>query len=178
MQTQKIKEDFLFDVDKCYGLYLDSKMGYGQNCGIFAKLMPDLTKEFIIGKGNPNKPEADVMHKVKIGKFIQRNTDGGDNYKNIANLCIVMIYQLWEVRYRAELAEIIGIQKSQLTSDTFGDLRIIRNAIIHNNSNRTSDFAKLKIFTFPISNELNFSGEDIELIINEVKTEIKKLFKI
>lgn len=57
-----------------------------------------------------------------------------------------LIYQLWEKNFRAEIAKKLLVNEEEIQCDFFGDLRIIRNSIIHDNSSlRNKDIKKIKI---------------------------------
>jgi hypothetical protein len=168
-------EQYIKEIDTIYGTYLDSTIGYGILKSKFEALNPDRSKSLFIGKGNPNLPETYAMHSVRFDKFFERNKERGNNFRMMSNMVVSTIYQLWEDNYRIKIAESLGIEKNDLKSDSFGDLRIIRQAIIHNNGQAISDFKKLKVFKFLSKGEINISSDKIEIIINSLKTELKKI---
>ena len=52
----------------------------------------------------------------------------------------MLIYHIWEDKYRKIIARECGIQKDQVVHDTFGELRNIRRSIVHNKSVRAPYF--------------------------------------
>ena len=80
----------------------------------------------------------------------------------LTQLYIVFIYQLWETHFRQEIANKISVDQKNIKCDFFGDLRIIRNRILHNQSEvSNSDIKNLKIIkwnltpgTLKITNEM------------------------
>ncbi len=91
----------------------------------------------------------------------------------IAGSTIVMIYNLWEDNYRGIFAKCLGYQnKNDLKNSLFGDLGKIRNAIIHNNYERTSDIDKLEILKslFPNNEFILDSFTVHEIYVNALKT--------
>ena len=105
--------EFLRKVYDIYGLYFDSIHGFGL---VAAKIkefqktflekykissIEDFDKtSFIYGRGKPGSKDSYSMHISKMGKIKERNKKGGENYKIVANLCLVLIYQYWEDYYR------------------------------------------------------------------------------
>lgn len=69
----------------------------------------------------------------------QRNADGGDNSVWIANACVVLIYQLWEEKYRPLLEDLTS---SAIQHDVFGELRQLRVSVLKNDGVVTNDAAK------------------------------------
>jgi hypothetical protein len=41
------------------------------------------------GEGDPNSPEAKVLHAVPIGNLTKRLAEDADDYRHIANYCVV-----------------------------------------------------------------------------------------
>ena len=84
------------------------------------------------GKGAPWSRSARVQHISTQGEFKERNRGGGINHRLIGNLCVVAIYQFWEDEYRTALAQSLELSdKMMLKVPVFGDLRHLRNSIIH-----------------------------------------------
>jgi len=149
--------EFLRKVYDIYGLYFDSIHGFGL---VAAKIkefqktflekykissIEDFDKtSFIYGRGKPGSKDSYSMHISKMGKIKERNKKSGENYKIIANLCLVLIYQYWEDYYREKIANNNGYEKNELELDIFNDIRIIRRSIIHNSSIAIKDVKKLK----------------------------------
>jgi hypothetical protein len=63
----------------------------------------------------------------------------------LANMCIVNLFQLWEDHYRGRLASALDVQKNDLKVAVFGDLRVLRNAIIHSLGIATPQVAKCEV---------------------------------
>jgi hypothetical protein len=107
--------------------------------------------------------------KSKIGK-------DGTNIRLIGNMCLVMIYQYWEDRYREEIANSKGIAKNDLSSDLFGDIRHFRNSIIHNNGRAISEVNRCKVMKwFNENDEVVIDAEKMDRLIELIKSEISIL---
>lgn len=189
--------EFLRKVYDIYGLYFDSIHGFGL---VAAKIkefqktflekykissIEDFDKtSFIYGRGKPGSKDSYSMHISKMGKIKERNKKSGENYKIIANLCLVLIYQYWENYYRVRIANDIGLEKTKdLELDIFGEIKVLRDSIIHHRAialDRVEDFKLLKWFKKGDKIEIDDKQLEkiIELIfysvINDISEEYKK----
>ncbi|MBU3924839.1 MAG: hypothetical protein KKI14_04145 [Nanoarchaeota archaeon] len=185
MKKTKIDE-FLQVVDEIYGVYLDSTNGF---CCIKEKTestqkescrRSNLTMQYLnnrkvfYGKGNPNDPKSYPLHVCTQGEFKKRNEDNGKNYKVIANLCLVQIYQYWDSHYRNKIAEEIG--KKTLEINIMGDLKYFRDSIIHHRGIALENIKKCKILKWhKVREEINIDREKCEEIIRSIKNQINNL---
>jgi hypothetical protein len=149
-------ESFWAEVDNIYGTYLDANTafffyklrieeGQQQAAAMVKASIEQLDKaRWSYGKGNPNDPDAVQLHGVTQGELKERLSKGGRNEIHQARMALVSIYQLWEDRYRAEVAVELGLEKNALGSDVLGDLRQIRIAIVHHGGVAKADIDKCK----------------------------------
>lgn len=160
MALEEIINDFLQQVDSIVGLYLDAQQGFRRNLEQLAKAQQHTSDQFglsieqlddtalIYGEGNPNMPDAKVIHVTKQGDFRLRNSPDGINIRILGNLCLAQIYQLWEDNYRGSIAEAMGRERKEIRSDLFGDIRNYRNSIIHEKAIASSNVSKNKILAW------------------------------
>jgi hypothetical protein len=144
------RNEFHVVVGEIFGLYLDATSGFDH---LLAKLQEVLnvhpspeTASFRYGDGDPNSPNAKELHSVPIRDLKKRLGQDSDDYIHIANYCIVTLFQFWEGEFRPRLAELRRVTIDEIQVDEWGDLRILRNAIIHNKGVANSDVAKMKVF--------------------------------
>lgn len=107
-------------------------------------------KEFSPVSMSPVMKQGDVKNRVR---------DNGANALLLANQCIVSAYSYWEEYLRIEIGKAIGvlpqdaksdegtreILNQHVTSELWGDIRHIRNSIVHTNGIANSDTAKCKL---------------------------------
>ena len=142
-------DDFEKVVDYIYGVYLDATTGFRKVLEGFKKSQTDslaVLKEthpelatidyldsvhMIYGKGNPNLPEAVELHKCTQKEYKERNSENGLNFRFLGNMALVSLYQYWEDFHRAQIADELGMEKTDLKAPIIGDLRLIRISIIH-----------------------------------------------
>lgn len=187
--AQFVLQEFNGRVDDAYGLFLDTttameqwmikfvetqndliaRFGKNQN---FPKTLDEMDKlSFHYGNDDPNSGAAVILHESTQGELKARNARGGSNDKSISRSLIISIYQLWEDNYRAALAKTVGTDKNDIVSDIFGDIRLMRNDIIHHQNITTDDIAKCKILKF------FKSGDEIYLTSNQAKTMVQDIRK-
>ena len=91
---------------------------------------------YFFGTQVPDQPQSRGRSTVsQISRFRLRELlDSGEAYDMQAKLTIVYIYHLWEDNYRAYVAKRLSLDKNQVECDLMGDIRLVRNEIVHNNS--------------------------------------------
>jgi len=173
--SENIINEFIEQIDSIYGLYLDSVFAYR----IFKSKMIEINKDqppnFIIQvlNDNPDYPETKEIHRITLGGLLTRLDVNGKDTTSIGNACAVMIYQLWEDEYRKRIAICFNKQKNEIKSDLFGELRYVRQGIIHKMGEKTSNFEKIKIISFSEGDRIEFTENQFEELINAIKIELK-----
>ena len=96
---------------------------------------------------DPNNLELRTIATMKQGEIIEALQSGGEFENQNCHALIVFMYHLWDEYYRPKIATALGLEQTrQLKSDFFGDIRLIRNAIIHNQAVLTeSNYSNLKM---------------------------------
>jgi hypothetical protein len=97
---------------------------------------------------------------MKQGDMKERLKDNGANTVLLGRQCLVSAYAYWEEYLRPEVGKALGViaanangrtEKSRkilnenVKEDFWGDIRYIRNAIVHNNGTATSEIAKCRV---------------------------------
>ena len=165
-------------VDQIYGVYLDATSGFDHLLAKLKEILhahpsPD-TAFMRYGEGDPNSPDAKVLHAVPIGDLKKRLAPDSDDYRHIANYCIVTLFQFWEEEFRPRLAQLRQAATDEIRSDEWGDLRILRNSIIHNKGIATSDVARMKVFRwFSSGVPIMVTKEQFKVIIDALKMAIE-----
>jgi len=177
MELQSTISEFLLYLDKVYGLYVDSINGYGGVFEMADKMFKENPNQQILLIGKDDKlNETKQLHSVRLSEFRDRNSRGNFNEIMIGNLCLVLIYQLWEDQFRQRIADLKNMAKDDLKVDSFGDLNKIRRAIIHNNFKAGKETKNLKCFNFFVDRDkILVTNREFEQIINRLKTDLKGL---
>ena len=181
-------------VDALYGLYLDGYAGFHlfrqhisdiqiQSLPDPARLNPAYASGeyldsvgFVFGKGDPNDPKSTVSHVATQGDVKARNDKGGRNERFLASLCLVMLYQHWEEEFRPRIAHALGVTVKEIRVPVFGDLRLIRNSIIHKHGIATSCVARCTVLTwFNPDDEIVISEERFEQVVKLIHEYVDSL---
>ena len=79
---------------------------------------------------------------MKIGDFLKGLEEGGEFESQHARAFVVLIYHLWDEKCRPAIGKLLSVDpKKQVRCDLMGDLRLVRNLIIHNDSVVPQGFA-------------------------------------
>ena len=131
---------------------------------------------FHYGRGDVNTDAALILHQSTQGELKERNSHGGANDRSMSRLLLIVIYQFWEDHYREGFAKAVGVDKNAIVSDIFGDIRRIRNDIIHHQNTATVDGAKCKLLKFfKPGDEIYLSSDQAKLIIQNIRKALDDL---
>lgn len=130
---------------------------------------------------------------MKQGDVKERNKEDGLNYFLLGANCIVSLYSYWEEYLRVEVGIAMGvlpkgstnteetrlILNKHVVNDIWGDIRLLRNSIVHNDSIASHEMSRCKIIHFfpsgqPI--ELDFKKmHEIFILLAMYRNELDKL---
>ena len=189
MTTLSVLEEFQTVVDSIYGVYLDATRGFQlvrkaidetqqSTLETLRSSHPELAsleylegRAVFYGKGEPTDANAVVLHKCTQAEYKARNELAGNNFKFIANVCVVALYQYWEDYYREKLADSMGVAKNDVVSPVMGDIRYFRQSIIHNRGVAVREVERCSTLKWFTRGEPLFLDPDkFETLILEVKT--------
>lgn len=128
------------EIEAIYGMYMDSVRGWGllqdslseavrSSVNDGASLEVVLKHTMIHGEGRYEDGVA--LHRSPIGERIAACSRGGFNEATLSRLCLLAIYAHWEDPCRRSIADALGVELEKVMSPLFGDIRIMRNAIVH-----------------------------------------------
>jgi hypothetical protein len=181
--------EFISTINDCYGMYLDGSVGFeklyfeavDQQKKILEGLVrtnPKLaTKEyvdstwFVYGEGDPNDPKNVAWHITTHKQYLERNARQGINRRTLARNCIVAIFEYWNCEYRKKIAVSIGKEEIDIKLPILGDIRLIRNAILHNKGRYTKECMKTEIIKgFSEGEEIDFDTITMFTLTQAIKT--------
>ncbi|MGH7146749.1 MAG: hypothetical protein ACREIJ_02465 [Nitrospiraceae bacterium] len=127
---------------------------------------------------DPTKP--DVIHNriIRATEYLAANSPGGSNEQKHARAIIIFLFTYWEDEIRPRLAKAIGAEIKEISSDIMGDLRVLRNVILHSKSIlRTDKHRELKKLgsMFIVDKPLHVSYEDMHQIFVLIKQDCGRL---
>jgi len=127
---------------------------------------------------DPQRP--DVIHSriVTADNFIQENSLGGINQRQLSYSIIVFIFTYWEDEIRPRLAEAAKVDPKDVKSEIMGDLRCIRNSILHTKGVFSPEwYGKLVVLKdcFAAGQQIEISYELMHQIFVKIKQGCAKL---
>lgn len=127
-------------VEQVYGMFHDSLHGWQLMSQVLEgaiqqNIAAGMTRERALqsrltrGAGEPF--DGNALHQSTIGERMAACARAGQNEIALSNLCVVSIYSFWEHETRIQIANTLQIDENDVKSDLFGDLRTMRNVILH-----------------------------------------------
>ena len=129
-----------------------------------------------IGSKDPNDPKEmrgnstiGCMPQTELLSCLQKD---GEFQDLLAKSFIVSIYHVWDDAYRAEIANTLSISKNDVECPLMGDLRLVRNLIVHKGSVVPPEFSNRldflpEIWNFPPGN-LAISDRMIDSLMEQL----------
>lgn len=80
---------------------------------------------------DPTAPDVVVQATRLSEEFLDANSRNGSNEQQICQAIIIFVFTYWDYVTRHELGLSLGVEKEEICLPIAGDLRLLRNAIIH-----------------------------------------------
>lgn len=129
----------------CYSI---STIGLENFSKTLKKQRPNPERTMFFGKGHPNSGQYHA--KINMRALIKSLEPDGSYYDSLAKSQIILIYASWDEHYRPLIAEENNCKNAEVTCDLMGDIRLIRNCIVHNKSIITDEHKKMKVLSWSI----------------------------
>jgi len=191
MEYDDVVKEFIDFVNLQVGVYMNSIAGFSgarmQMERQVARVLraqsrkKDARGDQVITHQSFEDPQSpDVVHSriVTAEQFIQENSQAGINQLQLSYSVIVFIYTYWEDEIRPRLAKSAGIDKNDVTCEITGDLRCIRNSVLHTKGIFTPEWhGKLVVLKecFAVNEQIQISYELMHQIFVKVKQGCAKL---
>jgi hypothetical protein len=127
---------------------------------------------------DPTKP--DIIHNqiIRSDEYLEANRPGGRNEQQHSRSILIFLFTYWEAEIRPRLARAKGVAPNDIQSDIMGDLRTLRNVILHAKGVlRPDKHASLRLLgdMFEADKELVFSYEGMHRIFVLIKQDCARL---
>lgn len=191
MEYDDIVKGFIDFVNLQVGVYMGSIAGFSgakiqMERQVAKVLRPqsrtiDARGEQVITHQSFEDPQSpDVIHSriVSAENFIKENSPDGINQRQLSYSVIVFIFTYWEDEIRPNLAKAANIDVKDVKSEIMGDLRCIRNSILHTKGVFTPEWhSKLVVLKdcFPVGQRIEISYELMHQIFVKIKQGCAKL---
>ncbi|HEY0123594.1 MAG TPA: hypothetical protein VGC14_17890 [Rhizobium sp.] len=127
---------------------------------------------------DPSLPDSIHHRIIASSDFLTANRDGGFSHRQTCWSIIVFMFAYWDEEIRPQIARIREIEPNELKVDALGDLRIVRNAIVHNKGHLPqADFVKLKVLGDLVQPDerIALSHDEMQQVFARVKQAIAVL---
>jgi hypothetical protein len=189
IQTSSLVEDYCQVIHSVFGVYLDAMHGfqlYRKELGKLQRNIPEVIDgldvsyvddlEIFYGRGDPNRPDAKMLHRTTQWDLRARIRRGGSNEVFLGNMCLVVMYGYWEDYYRKAIAESIGRRKNELKSPIMGDLRKLRRSIIHHQGIALKEVEGCEVLKWFVSGDrISVDSNKLEEIITRIAAYLDEL---
>lgn len=163
-----VLRNYLHLLDRIFGMYLDACMGFEMLGERFTQMVAPNQYDKRISFGeieDPNDPSSKYMHSTTFRKLLLRNRRDSENQLLLSQSSVVFIYSIWDSLFRPQFCAALGKQQHEVQCDIMGDLRLYRNAIVHNNMKLEKPARRLSFISV---------GDAVVL----TQTQMKELFSI
>ncbi len=180
--VEHLVAELVAEINALYGLYLDATAGFAAN----VKMITDAQRQtgqtdedhFFFQFGPTVNPPNALLHQTTYGAFKGRNEETGRNYTLLARFLIVSLYELWETGYRGDIAKAAGVQKNELPVPVFGDLRRLRNGVLHNKCKISRKTIKeLEEIAPPVGLFVDYDKQGVHQIIMKIKAALDEIVR-
>lgn len=191
MQYDDVVKEFIDFVNLQVGVYMNSIAGFsGAKIEMERQVARVLRaqsrkkdargNQVITHQSFEDARSPDVIHSriVTAESFIQENSPCGINQRQLSYSVIVFIFTYWEDEIRPRLAEAEGVATKDVKSEIMGDLRCIRNSILHTKGVFTPEWhGKLVVLKdcFAVGQQIEISYELMHQIFVKIKQGCAKL---
>ncbi|KQV94794.1 MULTISPECIES: hypothetical protein [unclassified Roseateles] len=190
-EAAAIAQEFIDFVNAQCGAYMDALAGYaGHHTKVERQvhriLRPTKTgfneaaQKVVVWTSyeDPSQPDVILDRITRANDYMAANAPGGSNEQQHARSIVIFIYAYWELEIRQRLADSMQVKLNMVQSDVMGDLRILRNAILHKKAFlHADDFGKLTVTQdlFPSEQRLHIGYEDLQQIFVRVKRDCARI---
>jgi hypothetical protein len=134
--------------------------------------------QFVVGSGDPNKPDFSAYVSAAYSHVLALSAPGGLGHSLLDQLWIVYVFETWEEDVRARLAAARGVSRNDVRASYFGDLRHLRNDVVHHAgiaTRRNTGKCELIGDWFAIGDPIRLTGAQIRTLIYDLFPEAELL---
>ncbi len=185
-----ILRDFIDFVNNQVGVYMDCLAGFQGNTVRIERQVARINRRtgvrFEAGQPvmvyasleDPTSPPV-IHHRItRAHDFLRANAEAGFNEQHVCWSIIVFLFAYWDEQVRPEIAAVRGVEPNDVKVDALGDLRLIRNSIVHKKGVLSAaDHAKLNKMGALVKPDamITFSHEDMHRVFVAVKQAIGEI---
>jgi len=191
-QVDEVVREYIDFVNEQVGAYMDALAGFaGHHARVSRQIHrtnrpvstrpPDETgMSTVVWASYEDSSKPDIIHNqiIRSDEYLAANRPGGRNEQQHSRSILIFLYTYWEDEIRPRLARANGVELNDIRSDVMGDLKTLRNVILHSKSVlRPDKHASLRLLgdMFEVDKEIEFSYEGMHRIFVLIKQECARL---
>ena len=173
----ELLEAFRSACHKYYFAFSHATLGYKIQHDRYVQIIEPANYENRISTGSSppglkQSPGRSTLAEMTQGELLNGLEDGGLFEDHAAKSLIVVIYHLWNEYYRPRIAKAVSAEPNQVECELLGDIRRVRNLIIHESSILPDSFSDALIFLPQIwsfeSTELKITGGMVHSLMEQL----------
>ena len=186
-----IIREYIDFVNRQVGVYMDALAGFaGHHTHIERQVhrisrpvdshIDNSGQRVVVYASYEDPTQPDVIHNriIRATDYIAANSKGGSNEQQHSQAVLVFLFTYWEEEIRPRLAASKGVELQEIQSDIMGDLRILRNVILHSKGiihpEKHKDLKKLSDM-FVVDQPVHVSYEGMHRIFVLIKQDCARM---
>lgn len=183
--------EYIDFVNRQVGVYMDALAGFEGHHTRIERQIHRINRPVISGidKNGPHvvvwasyedPTQPDIIHNriIRASDYIAANSKGGSNAQQISQAVLLFLFTYWEDEIRPRLGALKNVGLHEIRSDIMGDLRILRNVILHTKgiirSDKHKELKKLSDMFF-VDQPINISYERMHKIFILIKQDCARM---
>ena len=189
--VDQVIRQYIDFVNHQVGVYMDALAGFaGHYARTEIKMQRILRKEktsrsdeghpvlVYVSYEDPSQKKSIHNRIIRAKDYLSINSPGGSNEQQHSHAVLVFLFTYWEDEIRPRLAALKKINLQEIRSDIMGDLRILRNVILHSKGiirrDKYNELKKLKDM-FVVDQLVHVSYEGMHRIFVLIKQDCARM---
>ena len=188
---ESIIREYIDFINRQVGVYMDALAGFeGHHTRVERQVhrvnkpvgshIDNTGQRVVVWASYEDPTQPDIIHNriIRATDYITANSKGGSNEQQHSQAVLVFLFTYWEEEIRPRLAVLKKVKLEEIRSDIMGDMRILRNLILHaKGMMRSEEYKKLKKLTdmFSIGQPVHISYENMHKIFVFIKQDCVKM---
>ena len=190
-RPESVIREYIDFVNRQVGVYMDALAGFaGHRTRVehqvhrvnkpVSSRIDNTGQRVVVCASYEDPTQPDIIHNriIRAIDYIAANSEGGSNEQQHSQAILVFLFTYWEEEIRPRLAVLRKVKPEEIRSDIMGDLRILRNIVLHAKGIvRSDEYKKLKKLSdmFTVDQAAYISYENMHKIFVLIKQDCAKM---
>jgi hypothetical protein len=181
--------EYIDFVNRQVGVYMDALAGFAGHRARVERQVHRINrpvksrinnKDIVVWTSYEDPSQPDIIHNriIRASDYIAANSKDGSNAQQHSQAILVFLFTYWEDEIRPRLATSRNVELQEIRSDIMGDLRTLRNVILHAKGIIRSDtHRQLKKLSdmFVVDQPIHVSYENMHQIFVLIKQDCARM---